>query len=119
MFFPNFNNNNTFFITKNELESLSFREVLENRGYDIEVFRRGFNNVSINFDLSMIDFLQLLFNFSGVIGMLSTGQEIGHFQVFQFIKTTISSNKNNENIDDNNEIYGVLSNEINIEEKKN
>jgi hypothetical protein len=57
MFFPKFNNNSTFFITKNELEFYIFRQVLENRGYDIELFKRGFHNDSINFNLSMIDFL--------------------------------------------------------------
>jgi hypothetical protein len=48
--------------------------------------------------------------------MLSTRQEIGRFQTFQ-PKTTISSNKSNENIDDYNDIYGISSNNINIEEK--
>jgi hypothetical protein len=64
MFFPNTNNNNTLFIREDELENYSFRQVLENRGYDIELFKRGFNDESINFDLSIIDFLQKLFNLS-------------------------------------------------------
>jgi hypothetical protein len=67
----------------------------------------------------MIDFLQFLFNLNGIIGMLSTGQERGHFQVVQ-LKTTISSNKSNENIDNNinNGEYGFSSFNINIEEKE-
>jgi hypothetical protein len=100
MFFPNINNNNTSFITKDELVSLFFRQLLENRGYDIELFKRSFNHDSINFDLPMIDFLQKLFNLSGIIGMLSSGYERGYFQAFQ-PKTTISSSKSNENIDKN------------------
>jgi hypothetical protein len=82
------------------------------------MFKKAFNNDSINFDLTIIDFLQFLFNLPGVIGMLSNGQEIGHFQAFQ-LKSSTSPNRNNENIDDNNDndIYGVSSN-INIKEEK-
>jgi hypothetical protein len=83
----------------------------------VEIFKKAFNNDSIHFDLLIIDFLQFLFNIPGVIGTLSSGQEIGHFQAFQ-LKTTISSNKSNENIDDNNDIYGFSSNNIKMEEDK-
>jgi hypothetical protein len=118
MFFPIDNNNNTFFIKEEELESLSFKEVVQKRGYNIEVFKRTFHNDSINFDLSMIDFLQKLFEFKAVIGMLSSGYERGHFQAFQ-PKTIISSSKSNENIDKNinDDEYGFSPN-INIEEEK-
>jgi hypothetical protein len=40
-----------------------------------------------------------------------------HFQTFQ-LKSSTSPNKSNENINDNNDIYGVSSNKINIEEDK-
>jgi hypothetical protein len=60
MFF--LNNNNTFFIIEEELTSLTFRQVLENRGYNIKYFEKGFEDININFDLTMIDFLQTLFN---------------------------------------------------------
>jgi hypothetical protein len=45
--------------------------------------------VNINFYLTMIDFLQKLFEFEVVIGMLSSRYETGHFQAFKQ-KTTIS-----------------------------
>jgi hypothetical protein len=54
MFFPD--NNNTFFITEEELTSLTFRKVVENWGYNIEFFEEGFDDDNINFDLPMIDF---------------------------------------------------------------
>jgi hypothetical protein len=42
----------------------------------VEFFEKEFNGENINFDLSIINFLQFLFNLPGVIGMLSIGQEI-------------------------------------------
>jgi hypothetical protein len=63
----------------------------------------------------VIDFLQKLFKFEQVIGMLLTGQEYGRFQVFQ-PKLSILLNKNNENIDDNMDEYALPSNNIIIEE---
>jgi hypothetical protein len=83
----------------------------------VELLKKAFNNDSINFDLNIIYFLQFLFNLPGVIGMLSNGQEIWYFQAFQ-LKSSTSPNKSNENIDDNNDIYGVSSNNINIKEKE-
>jgi hypothetical protein len=83
----------------------------------VELFKKAFNNDSINFDLSIIDFLQFLFNLPEIIGMLLIELEIRHFQAFQ-PKTTISSNKSNENIDDNiNDNEYRLSSNINIEKK--
>jgi hypothetical protein len=67
MFFANINN--IFFIKEDELEYYSFKEVLENRNYNIEFFEKGFEDVDINFDLSMIDFLRKLFNFDGILDM--------------------------------------------------
>jgi hypothetical protein len=115
MFFPKLIN--PFFIKKDDLESYTFREVLESRQINVESFKKDFNGENINFDLTIIDFLQVLFNLPEIIGMLSTGQKTGHFQAFQ-LKTTISLSKSNENINDNNDIYGLSSNEINIEEEK-
>jgi hypothetical protein len=59
MFFPI---NNTFFIKEEELESLSFMEVVESRGYDIELIKTVFEGVNINIDLTMINFLQNYLN---------------------------------------------------------
>jgi hypothetical protein len=47
--------------------------------------------------------------------VLSIEQEDGHFQAFQ-PKSSIPLNKSNENIDDNNDVYVVPSNNIIIEE---
>jgi hypothetical protein len=107
----------SFFIRENELESYSFKQVLEIKKINVEMFKKVFDNDSINFDLTIINFLQFLFNLPGVIGMFSNGQEIGHFQAFQ-LKLSTSPNKSNENINDDNDIYGVSSNNINIEEKE-
>jgi hypothetical protein len=114
MFFPN---KNDFFIREKELATLTFRQVLENRELNIDSFEKGFVKININIDLPMIDFLQSLFNLSGVIGMLSTGREYAHFQAFQ-LKSLIPLNRNNENIDKNinDSEYGLPSNNINIEE---
>jgi hypothetical protein len=49
--------------------------------------------------------------------MLTTGQEIGHFQAFQ-PKTSIHLNKSNENIYDNIDEYGLSTNDIIIKEKQ-
>jgi hypothetical protein len=51
------NNNNAFFIKKDELVSLSFKEVLENREYNINAFEKLFEGVDISIDLPIIDFL--------------------------------------------------------------
>jgi hypothetical protein len=59
MFFPI---NNTFFIKEEELESLSFIEVVKRRGNYIELIKTVFEGVNINFDLTMIDFLQNYLN---------------------------------------------------------
>jgi hypothetical protein len=117
MFFPNINNNNTFFIKEEELESLSFKQVVENRRYDMKLIKTIFKGVDINFDLSMINFLQKLFNHPGVIGKLSTGREYAYFQVLQ-PKISNHLNRNIENIDKNinDDEYGLPSNNINIEE---
>jgi hypothetical protein len=68
IFFPNFNNNNnTFFIKENELETCTFREIVKRRGYDINLIETTFKTVDISLDLTMIDFLKKLFEFSGII----------------------------------------------------
>jgi hypothetical protein len=114
MFFPKMVD--AFFISEKELATLTFKEVLENRGLNVDTFKKFFEtNVSI--DLLMIYFLQKLFNLNGIIGTLSTGQEYAHFQAFQQ-KISIHLNGNNENIDDTDGVYGVPSNNINIEEKE-
>jgi hypothetical protein len=115
MFFPNMFD--SFFIRENELEPYTLKQALETKKINVELFKKAFKNDSINFDLLTIDFLQFLFNLPGEIGMLSSGYETGHFQTLQ-PKTTISLSKSNENIDDNNDIYGVSSNEILREEKE-
>jgi hypothetical protein len=47
MFFPN---KNDFFISENELATLTFRQVLESRVFIIDSFERGFVKINISID---------------------------------------------------------------------
>jgi hypothetical protein len=65
MFFPC--NNDTFFISENELVNLTFREVFESRELYVDFFEKIFLGINININIPMIDFLQKLFEFEAVI----------------------------------------------------
>jgi hypothetical protein len=67
----------------------------------------------------MIDFLQILFDFDGIIGIISTEYERAHFQALH-PKISIHLNKIIENFDNNiHDEYGFSTNDIFIEKKQN
>jgi hypothetical protein len=65
----------SFFIKKDDSESFTFKQEFKRREINVEMFKKAFNDDSLNLELTIIDFLQFLFNLPGVIGMLSSGEE--------------------------------------------